>query len=287
MNGDTETYLLDSIQWLNKRYQSTNDEGVYFAHQPIYGFLDSNSEPNVLERYNRSYLILQALAQLRPRTLLDVGASEGFQASLARHLLGIDVVGCDLSEEACRRAGEIYGIQTCAVDVCNLPFQSGQFEVCTCSETLEHVVEHDRAIAELLRVASRAVVITVPCENPDVVAQNIDRSVIHSHIHVFDEASFDFLKSTGITVLVTKHASPYLYYPNKLLEEWRHVKALRTATILAMTLSLLLDPLLTRLTSYSSIRIVLLKQPERTLPPEQRIRLSSILSWQVPHHRIS
>lgn len=286
MNTDTKSYLLDSIRWLNKRYGFTNDQGVYFAHQPIYGFHDANSEPNVLERFNRTYLILQALARLKPRTLLDVGSSEGFQASLARHLMGIDVVGCDLSEEACRRAQQIYGIATHVADVCNLPFQSGQFDVCTCSETLEHVIERDRAVEELLRVAARAVVITVPCEKPEIVAQNIERNAIQSHIQVFDETSFDYLRRKGLSVLITKLASPYLYYPNRLLERWRHVAAFRMASRLIISLSLVLDPVLVRVTPYSCIRVVLLKDTESKLPPKRRIHVSSILSWQVPHHHI-
>ena len=40
----------------------------------------------------------------------------------------------------------------------------GSFDVVTCAHTLEHIVNLDRAVSELKRVARRQVIVVVPCQ---------------------------------------------------------------------------------------------------------------------------
>jgi hypothetical protein len=67
-----DDYTHKTMTWLNRRYRKTSSEGIYIAHQPIYGFHDLNCEPNVLERYNRTSQILKAVSHLDVRSLGSV-----------------------------------------------------------------------------------------------------------------------------------------------------------------------------------------------------------------------
>ena len=199
-----DAYTRKTMEWLNERYRSVDESGVYFAHQPIYGFHAGHSEVGILSRYALTYQILKALAHLRMESLLDVGCSEGFKAHQVAEFFSIPVHGCDLSEEAFRRAREIFKISTDVVDIHGMPYADGEFDVVLCSETLEHVTDFERALSELLRVARRAVLITVPHEPKELIEHNRLIGEPHAHIHSLDEHSFDFLRDQGHQVFVGK-----------------------------------------------------------------------------------
>jgi len=147
-----------------------------------------------------------------------VGGAEGYKAFLANKFLGISALSTDLSEEACKRAKEIFGIESEPLDIHNMPYNDGQFDVVTCSETLEHVTDWKQATSELLRVARKAVVITVPQDSESLIARNRETKEIHAHIHHFDSDSFNYLKSEGFTVIVKKLSSSLLVIPACLVD---------------------------------------------------------------------
>lgn len=199
-----DAYTEKTQAWLDRRYREVDREGVYFAHQPIYGFRRGHSEAWPTVRYIITLQIMRALAHFRFGSLLDVGGSEGYKSALARKLFGAQAYSCDLSGEACRRARAIYDLAGEAVDIHALPFTDGQFDVVLCSETLEHVSRLEDATRELLRVARHAVIITVPHEPVEEVERNIREQVPHGHIHALDPSSFDFARPTARQVVVRK-----------------------------------------------------------------------------------
>lgn len=216
-----DEYTYKTMTWLNRRYKKANSQGIYLAHQPIYGFADANSEPNVLERYNRALQILNAVSHLSVNSLVDVGAAEGFIASLVRDYLELEVHCTDLSEEACKRAGNLFHLRAIPADARELPFSDGQFDVALCSETLEHIVDYPKAIDELLRVARKAVVITVPHEKAESVNENREQGELHAHINSFELDHFDYLKAQGFLVIAHRFQSQYLYHPGRFIEQHR------------------------------------------------------------------
>jgi SAM-dependent methyltransferase len=204
-----DTYTEETRAWLDQRFQETSPDGVYTAHQPIYGFDAGHCEPSLLPRYVRTLEIMRALAQLRFGSCLDAGAAEGYKAELVRRLFGAEVVATDLSENACQRAREIFGLTARAGDVHDLPFDDGEFDVALCSETLEHVSDFRSALAELLRVSRTAVVITVPHESRDRVEENRSSGEPHAHINSFDLDTLDFLERGGrLRVIARPIVSP-------------------------------------------------------------------------------
>jgi SAM-dependent methyltransferase len=200
--------------WLDQRFKRCDEYGIYVAHQPIYGFRKDHSEPGLISRYIRTYETMKALSHLKFNSLLDVGGAEGYKARIAEQLLSVMVKNSDLSGEACRRAKEIFNVESICADIHNLPFKDDAFDVILCSETLEHVADLRKAVDELLRVARYAMVITVPHESRKATAEEVS----HAHIHYFDLASFDFLESQGYRILSRRMVSPLLFIPTALTE---------------------------------------------------------------------
>jgi len=84
---------------------------------------------------------------------------------------GMQVVGLDISFEALKRANERarrYGVsyQLVAGDAENLPFKAGAFELVFVHDGLHHLPNAYQGVREMLRVASKAVVIAEPADAP-------------------------------------------------------------------------------------------------------------------------
>ncbi len=293
-------------EWLDRRFRMVDEQGIYLAHQPIYGFRKGHSEERLVERYVITLQIMKALSRIRFESLLDVGGAEGYKAALARELFGARVRTCDLSQEACNRAQEIFGIEGEAVDIQQLPFANEQFDVVLCSETLEHVPDLGRATRELLRVARRAVVITVPREPREIIERNIREHHLGAHVHALDAKSFDRLVPVGTRVLMTPMMSSFLKIPFALVEAvprgqvTRYPRALLSvynALVPALqwifgrssTLRLIrLDERLARVaSSFSGMLFVLLKDSSCLLDhPRLDVSAERIVDFAVSPHRL-
>lgn len=294
-----DEYTESTRDWLDKRFAAVDADGVYRAHQPIYGFRRGPTEPGVVKRYTITTRIMRALARLDFATLADVGGAEGYKAALVRELFGARVTSCDLSEEACRRARQIYGVDARGIDIHALPFEDGAFDVVLCSETLEHVPGIEAATRELLRIAKRAVVITVPCEPRAVVERNIREQIPHAHIHALDRRSFDWTAVDGCTVKVEPLLSPLLRVPGVLVDAtprfgrslvasaynalcpWlRALFGRRSAEFLTG-----LDAIATRLGPHGGMLVTLVKDRGclRT-SPRRRVRARDVVGFAVPFH---
>ena len=205
-----DSYTENTKAWLEDRFSSSDEEGIYVAHQPIYGFLKGHCEPGLIDRYVPTFQMMKALSQFAFDSFLDVGGAEGYKAFAVREIFHPRVTNCDISEEACERAKEIFNVESVPADIHKLPFKDGEFDIVGCSETLEHVKEWQTAVRELLRVAKKAVVITLPHETHEAVEKNICEGIPHAHIHSFTTGSLDFLASEGYKVTCSRMISPLI-----------------------------------------------------------------------------
>jgi ubiquinone/menaquinone biosynthesis C-methylase UbiE len=205
-----DKYTEKTRLWLDSRFRACDEEGIFFAHQPIYGLRKGHCEGGLIDRYVRTFQIMRLLSHLKFGSLLDVGGAEGYKACMVNKLFGAAVKNSDISEEACRRSAEIFGLESFAADIHRLPCHDNEFDIVLCSETLEHVTDYRQAVNELLRVARTAVVITIPHEPQHITTENAAREVPHGHIHSFDLASFSYLSNQGYSVLGSKHLSPLI-----------------------------------------------------------------------------
>ncbi len=309
IQGSLDDLHEETRQWLERRFGIEGlRDGIYTAHQPIYGFRKGYSEENWAHRYLITWHILELLARLKFETFLDAGGAEGYKAAIVQeYFSGTKVMSVDLSGEACKRAHQIYGIPTQPVDLHKLPFRDGEFDVVLASETIEHVVDYRTVVTELLRVARKAVIITVPHEEMSQVAVTHRNLEIHGHIHAFDCQSFDYLASPNVSVT----AYPILSKTRRtqvaglIMEGTPEHLARVTPGRLAWFAQ---HPILAKLVfnryvsahflqedramiekyprdGYEGVVAVLVKDPTvwRDMP-SRRVRLSSVMGFSVPYH---
>ncbi len=246
-----DDYTLETQASVNKRF-AIHKDGIYFAHQPIYGYRSPYADVSNISRYMVTLSILKTLNEYYFENFVDIGGAEGYTANLVGTLFKAKVKSTDLSENACKMAKSIFNIEAIACDIHQLPFANQEFEAVLCSETIEHVTDYKKAIQELLRVTDKVLVITVPHETLEIVAENIKNKVPHGHIHYFDTQTLDYLKAEGYTVKFKKSLSPFLIIPrvfaegipkksnkihykiyNQLIPVLRKIFGIRTANFLA------------------------------------------------------
>lgn len=96
-------------------------------------------------------LIREHLGELRGKRVLDVGCGKGrFARVIHEQVPDAELWGLDISEEMLRFVPE--GIQTRAGSMTDLPFESGFFDAAYATESLEHAVDIEGAVAEICRV---------------------------------------------------------------------------------------------------------------------------------------
>lgn len=100
---------------------------------------------------NAADVAFEAVAELRPARLLEVGCGEGEFAERIAREVGAEVIALDLSAHMVERA-RARGVDARVGDVQELSFDDGEFGVVVANWMLYHVPDLDRGIAELARV---------------------------------------------------------------------------------------------------------------------------------------
>lgn len=68
-----DQYTQRTKLWLDERFRKCDEQGIYFAHQPIYGFRKGHCDPGHIYQYISTYQVMKALAHIEFDSLLDVG----------------------------------------------------------------------------------------------------------------------------------------------------------------------------------------------------------------------
>jgi ubiquinone/menaquinone biosynthesis C-methylase UbiE len=113
---------------------------------------DEENFPETIDpRIYHVRLILEYFGDLAGRRVLDVGAGKGrFARVLRDEHPGSSIVAFDLAEAMLRRVPA--GIPACAGSMTRLPFRTGSFDFAYATESLEHAVDIEAAVAEICRV---------------------------------------------------------------------------------------------------------------------------------------
>ncbi len=114
---------------------------------------DEENFPSTIDpRIYHVQLILEYFGDLSGQRVLDVGCGKGrFARVLAeRYPRAASIVGLDLAEAMLRHVPA--GVGACAGSMTALPFPNGIFDCAYATESLEHAVDIQGAVAELCRV---------------------------------------------------------------------------------------------------------------------------------------
>jgi ubiquinone/menaquinone biosynthesis C-methylase UbiE len=110
----------------------------------------------------------EAVAELRPTAVLDVGCGEGVVTErLANGLAPAKVLGLDADEDHLKaewKSRSAPNLSFTTGSAYDLPFEDGSFDLVCCIEVLEHLERPRDALAEMSRVAGRALLLSVPNE---------------------------------------------------------------------------------------------------------------------------
>jgi 2-polyprenyl-3-methyl-5-hydroxy-6-metoxy-1,4-benzoquinol methylase len=151
-----------------------------------------------------------------PQSLLDVGCGEGVLTAnwaprIDGRVVGIDLDDPQLHAEWAKRQAPNLEYRVMKAE--NLPFADDEFDTATAIEVLEHVPDPEHTVAEMARVASRWLLVSVPRE-PLWRALNMARGAYWKdlgntpgHLNHWSKRSFVALLSRHGTV--TEARSPF------------------------------------------------------------------------------
>jgi ubiquinone/menaquinone biosynthesis C-methylase UbiE len=141
-------------------------------------------------------LAFEAIAEARPRRVLEVGGGEGELAERIVNELRAELVAIDQSE----RMVELQrskGIDACVGDVQELPFANAEFDVAVAAWVLFHVPDLGRAVAELARVlkpTGRLVAVTSSTEHFQDLWERAGGTNPHSRFNFRSENGTEILE---------------------------------------------------------------------------------------------
>jgi SAM-dependent methyltransferase/uncharacterized protein YbaR (Trm112 family) len=161
--GPGEPVVLRTSSWLATQHDAGLD--AFGADDLVY---EDGGTPRRLTKEHFEYLvrmlkILRWLDRLSFESFIDLGAGSGFLPAMIRERYRVDSYYADLVHRLNLPGnGERLGRLDHAVtlDLTRLPFRDGAFDAVVSSEVLEHLVHPVEALAEMVRVARRAIVLT-------------------------------------------------------------------------------------------------------------------------------
>lgn len=121
----------------------------------------------LIEGQNAEEVAFEAVAEVAPRRVLEVGCGAGQMAERIKHEVTAEIVALDTSERMIDLT-RARSVEAVLGDVQQLPFADGEFDCVLAAWLLYHVVDRDHAISEcarVLRPGGRFVAATLADEN--------------------------------------------------------------------------------------------------------------------------
>jgi len=174
--------------------------------------------PVVQRMIGRFFACLGELIEpLNPSRTLDAGCGEGETLARLGTLLGERVAAVDLSDYSVARVRErLPAVDARVASVTDLPFGDDSFDLVLCLEVLEHLREPGAAVAELARVGSRDVIISVPHEPWFQVGSLLRGKYVSSlgnhpeHLNHYSRRTLRALLERNLQIRAIRHPFPWL-----------------------------------------------------------------------------
>jgi len=161
-------------------------------------------------------MAFDAVAEVAPGCVLEVGCGPGELAARIRDELGADVVAVDISQrmvELARRRG----LDARVGDVQELPFAAGTFDCAVAAWMLYHVPDPERALGELARVLGPGGRLVAVTNAPDhlrelraLLGLPTDRAA-----HPFSAANGERLLRRHFSSVVLRDAAGTVRFPSR------------------------------------------------------------------------
>lgn len=178
---------------------------------------DNPVQRKLIDRFHHK--ITDIIVGLNPETMLDAGCGEGFVADILQTALpNTRITGFDVLEDSVKLARHRNPRGTFAVgDIYAIDQPDNAFDLVYCFEVLEHLHEPNKALAELARVASKYVVLSVPREpffclanaargkNLDMIPKGSDPD----HRNFWSQAAFGTFASMSLNVVQLTGSMPW------------------------------------------------------------------------------
>jgi ubiquinone/menaquinone biosynthesis C-methylase UbiE len=154
--------------------------------------------------------VVEAVRSVNPASILDVGCGEGRTTEIVGRAVDARVVGMDLESVVVEDAARsVAGASFVVGSALNLPFEDHSFDLVLATEVLEHLDQPRAALEEMLRVARRALLVTVPHEpwwrlgNMARLRYIKDLGNTPGHVQHWSRSTFErFLQQSGTKVRV-------------------------------------------------------------------------------------
>lgn len=159
-------------------------------------------------------IAFDAIAAAAPERYLEVGCGEGELAERVQRELGSEVVAVDQSERMVELT-RARGVDARVGDVQALPFENEEFDCAGAAWMLYHVLDLDRALAELARVLrqpGRLVAVTNGRDHLRELKSLLDAEPWASS---FDGEDAEELLSRHFTRVEARDAAGWLVFPSK------------------------------------------------------------------------
>lgn len=187
---------------------------------PVGNVYDKEAASNPIERKLVSGFsaALLELMPPRPRRVLEVGCGEGGQLRKVAQLAPVaELFGFDLPSDSLAARWEGLAASMAVGTAEALPYPDDTFDVVLALEVLEHVVDPDAVLAEIARVASGAVVLSVPWE-PVWRLGNLARGRYvgalgntPGHVQHFGRRSFQAMVARHLPVTAMRRPFPWTF----------------------------------------------------------------------------
>ncbi|MBL8862946.1 MAG: class I SAM-dependent methyltransferase [Planctomycetes bacterium] len=184
---------------------------------------------------HRRTLVHRLLPADAVTSVLDVGCGDGALAEDLGDRYGCPVLGIDLAagRTAYARSRSRHA-RFAQASVYALPFPDQAFDLVTCTDLLEHLDDPTRAMQELVRVARRAVIVTVPykIQIEKTLCTHCGKDYfLYGHQHSFGEHGLrDLARAAGARATRFEHVIPmfecrrYKWFPPLKWLIWDHFK---------------------------------------------------------------
>lgn len=141
----------------------------------------ANRQPEVTDRF---LIVAEVLKRLNINNALDIGCGTGEGWLHIKAIVPkLHYTGTDFSPLAVEAAQHIFPDATWRLcDYKDQPFPEGSFEAVMSQETIEHLEDPEALIAEMKRLATKAVIVTTPYGD--------SMAGVHEHVWTFNKDDF-------------------------------------------------------------------------------------------------